>query len=157
MKELKNVRLLFDVTNRASNVLMDTETGVVFSKQQPLQTVPFISKSVERALRYGKLIDVDSVTGVKLPPRIKALHAQIIKTLGIVPISHETSSEDKTSEKNKTPNIDKPTDESKPSNVEAPAEEGKTLNVEEVEKETESKEKLSTRKAKEKAKETTEE
>lgn len=113
MKDLKNVRLLFDVTNRASNVLMDTETGVVFSKQEPLQIVPYISKSVERALRYGKLIDVDDVTGVKLPPRIKSLHAQIIKTLGIVPIKHETSKTEqeaelkKDSENVEAPNADK--------------------------------------------------
>lgn len=140
MKNAKNVRLLFDVTNRASNVLMDTETGVVFSKQDPLKTVPYISKSVERALMYGKLIDVDDVLEIKLPARIKEFQQRLIKSLGIVPVTHETASKETVDEKEKEP----------------VKEEGKAPKEETVD-EKESKKKTSTKKAKDKEVETTEE
>lgn len=71
---MSNIRLMFNVTDRWSNVLFDTKTNTRFSKQDPIKTVPIISDNVMSLIKSGRIIDIDNVTGVKLDDTTIRIH-----------------------------------------------------------------------------------
>lgn len=77
------IRLFYDVTNRDSDVLYDEESKVRFSKYKPYCEVSYISNTIKRAIEFGRIIDIDNVSGVKLNDKTILMHDRILKCANI--------------------------------------------------------------------------
>lgn len=77
------IRLFLNLANKETFTIFDIDTGVRFNRETPFRVVPFVSETLKRSIKAGKIIDVDNVLAIELKPDVVSLHNKVLALAGI--------------------------------------------------------------------------
>lgn len=80
---MKKVRLFLNVADKYTGVIFDKDSKLRLTLNHPYGEVNEITEGIRRSISAGRIIDIDNVSKIEVPDRVKAIHNKILKMANI--------------------------------------------------------------------------